>query len=152
MDFMHDHLSDDRTYRLFNVLDYFNREGFGIEVDFSLPALRVIRALEQIIESQGKPGALSCDKGPEYVSATLIAWAPSQGIRVDYMQPAKPQQNAYVERYNRTVRYDLLNQKLFNKLDEVRDSVTCWLWTYNHERPNMAIGGITSMQKLAMVA
>jgi putative transposase len=152
MDFMHDHLTDGRTYRLFNVLDDFNREGLGIEVDFSLPALRVIRALEQIIEWRGKPGALRCDNGPEYVSATLIAWAHSRGIRVDYIQPGKPQQNAYVERYNRTVRYDLLNQTLFNNLDEVRDSVTRWLWTYNHERPNMAIGGITPIQKLAMVA
>lgn len=152
MDFMHDHLSDGRAYRLFNVLDDFNREGLGIEVDFSLPALRVIRALEQIIEWRGQPKVLRCDNGPEYLSGTLTAWAQSRGIRIDYIQPGKPQQNAYVERYNRTVRYDWLNQSLFDELDEVRDSGTCWLWTYNHERPNMALGGITPMQKLAMVA
>lgn len=152
MDFMQDHLTDGRAYRLFNVLDDFNREGLGIEVDFSLPALRVIRALEQIIEWRGKPKALRCDNGPEYLSGALTTWAQSRGIRIDYIQPGKPQQNAYVERYNRTVRYDLLNQTLFNDLDEVREAATRWLWTYNHERPNMALGGITPMQKLAMVA
>ena len=71
MDFMHDSLEDGRSYRLFNVIDDFNREGLGIEVDFSLPAERVTRSLEQIIEWRGKPKALRCDSGPEYLSATL---------------------------------------------------------------------------------
>lgn len=149
MDFMHDQLSDGRAFRLFNVLDDFNREGLGIEVDFSLPTVRVIRSLEQIIEWRGQPNAIRCDNGPEYISDALTQWARQRGIRIDYIQPGKPQQNAYVERYNRTVRYDWLNQTLFNNIEEVQDAATRWLWTYNHERPNMANGGITPMQKLA---
>ena len=152
MDFMHDQLENGRTFRLLNVLDDFNREGLGIEVDFSLPAERVIRSLERIIEWRGKPEAIRCDNGPEYVSARLQLWADSQGIRLEYIQPGRPQQNAYVERYNRTVRYDWLNQYLFESIEEVQDYATRWLWTYNNERPNMGIGGITPMQKLRMAA
>ena len=75
MDFMHDNLGDGRQYRLFNVLDDFNREGLGIEVDLSLPSARVIRPLEQIIEWRGKPKAIRCDNGPEYLSGDLQEWA-----------------------------------------------------------------------------
>jgi putative transposase len=152
MDFMHDQLSDGRAFRLFNVLDDFNREGLGIDLDFSLPSARVIRALEQIIEWRGQPNVIRCDNGPEYISGALNQWAQQRGIRINYIQPGKPQQNAYVERYNRTVRYDWLSQTLFSSISEAQDSATRWLWTYNHERPNMAIGGITPMQKLAMAA
>jgi len=152
MDFMHDQLEDGRSYRLFNVLDDFNREGLAIEVDLSLPSARVIRTLEQIIEWRGKPKALRCDNGPEYISGILSAWALRRGIRLEYIQPGKPQQNAYIERYNRTVRYDWLAQYLFESIEQVQEFATRWLWSYNNERPNMAIGGITPKQKLAMVA
>ena len=152
MDFMHDQLSHGRSFRLFNVLDDFNREGLGIEVDLSLPSARVIRALGQIIEWRGKPKVIGCDNGPEYVSGTLLAWAQRHDIRIDYIQPGKPQQNAYVERYNRTVRYAWLVQTLFDTIEQVQDKATRWLWSYNHERPYMALGGITPMQKLALAA
>ena len=150
MDFMHDALEDGRPFRLFNVLDDFNREGLGIEADFSLPGDRVVRSLERIIEWRGKPKAIRCDNGPEYISTTVRQWAEEQSIRLEYIQPGKPQQNAYIERYNRTVRYAWLSQYLFSSIDEVRDFATRWLWSYNNERPNMALGGITPMQKLAM--
>lgn len=150
MDFMHDQLGDGRSFRAFNVIDDYNREGLGIEVDFSLPAARVIRALEQIIEWRGSPHALRCDNGPEYVSSSLATWAEKRGIGLQFIQPGKPQQNAYVERFNRTVRYDWLNQYIFVTIEEVQDAATTWLWTYNNERPNMAIGGITPKQKLAL--
>lgn len=152
MDFMHDNLDDGRQYRLFNVLDDFNREGLGIEVDLSLPSARVIRALDQIIEWRGRPKAIRCDNGPEYLSGALQGWSATKGIRIDYIQPGKPQQNAYVERFNRTVRYDWLSQTLFGSIEEVQDAATRWLWTYNNERPNMGLGGITPRQKLAMAA
>ncbi|WP_407639354.1 IS3 family transposase [Acidihalobacter yilgarnensis] len=152
MDFMHDSLQDGRPYRLFNVIDDYNREGLCIEADFSLPAERVVRALDRVIEWRGKPQAIRCDNGPEYVSTTLAAWAAKHGIALNFIQPGKPQQNAYIERYNRTVRYDWLNQYLFESIHEVQNFATRWLWTYNHERPNMALGGITPKQKLALVA
>ncbi len=152
MDFMHDALSDGRSFRLFNVLDDFNRQGLGIEVDLSLPSVRVIRSLERIIEWRGQPKVIRCDNGPEYISHALLAWAEKRGIRIEHIQPGKPQQNAYVERYNRTVRYGWLNQHLFKSIEQVQESATRWLWTYNHERPNMALGGITPMQRLALAA
>lgn len=152
MDFMHDQLSDGRSFRLFNVIDDYNREGLGMEVDFSLPSLRVTRVLDQIIQWRGRPSMIRCDNGPEYISQTLLSWAQNQGIRLEFIQPGKPQQNAYVERYNRTVRYDWLAQHLFDSVEEVQAFATHWLWSYNHERPNMALGGITPKQKLAMAA
>ena len=78
--------------------------------------------------------------------------ASRRGIQIEFIQPGKPQQNAYIEPYNRTVRYDWLAHYLFVSLDEVQDYATRWLWTYNHERPNMAIGGMTPKQKLALAA
>jgi len=152
MDFMHDQLADGRRYRLFNVIDDCNREGLGIEVDFSLPAERVIRALDQIIEWRGQPETIRCDNGPEYISELLKNWAEKHQIRLEFIQPGNPQQNAYIERYNRTVRYDWLAQFLFDSVEEVQEYATRWLWTYNHERPNMGLGGFTPIQKLAMVA
>lgn len=148
MDFMHDQLQNGRSYRLFNVIDDYNREGLAIDVDFSLPAARVIRALDQVIEWRGKPKQLRCDNGPEYISGLLASWAESQSIRIEFIQPGKPQQNAYIERYNRTVRYDWLGQYLFESIQQVQAYATRWLWSYNHERPNMALGGITPKQKL----
>lgn len=152
MDFMHDQLQDGRSIRLFNVIDDFNREGLTIEADFSLPSERVIRSLEQVIEWRGKPTAIRCDNGPEYISNKLQVWAKKHDIRLNYIQPGKPQQNAYIERYNRTVRYDWLCQHLFESIEEVQDFATTWLWAYNNERPNMGIGGITPMQKMKMAA
>src|SRR5450830_1021748 len=129
MDFMHDQLSDGRSIRLFNVIDDFNREGLGIDIDFSLPAARVIRSLDQIIEWRGKPMRIRCDNGPEYVSATLAAWAENRGVQINFIQPGQPQQNAYIERYNRTVRYDWLAHYLFESIDEIQEFATGWLWT-----------------------
>ncbi len=152
MDFMHDQLSNGRCIRLFNVIDDFNREGLAIDVDFSLPSERVIRSLDQIIAWRGAPGAIRCDNGPEYISATLQSWASKRGIKIEYIQPGNPQQNAYVERFNRTVRYEWLAQYLFNTIDEVQEFATNWLWNYNNERPHMALDGFTPKQRLAMAA
>ncbi len=148
MDFMHDQLSDGRPFRLFNVLDDFNREGLGIEADFSLPAVRVIRALDQIIEWRGKPKRLRCDNGPEFISQDLEAWTDKHDIQLEFIQPGNPQQNAYVERYNRTVRYSWLSQYIFESITEVQDYATKWLWFYNNERPNKANGGLPPKQML----
>jgi putative transposase len=151
MDFMHDQLSDGRSIRLFNVIDDFNREALAIDVDLSLPSERVIRSLNQIIEWRGKPLAIRSDNGPEYISKTFVDWAAQHNIRLDHIQPGNPQQNAYIERYNRTVRYDWLSHYLFESVSEVQNYATDWMWTYNHERPNMALGGITPKQKLALL-
>ncbi len=114
VDFMHDNLADGRSYRSLNVLDDFNREFLAAEVDLSLPASRVIRALDQIIEWRGKPCAIRSDNGPEFISKEPQEWAKTRSIAWWYTQPGNPQQNAYVERFNRTMRYELLNPNLFH--------------------------------------
>ena len=106
MDFMADQLGDGRAFRLLNVLDDFNREGLGIEVDVSLPVERVIRSLDRIIEWRGKPGAIRVDNGPKYIREKLKGWADKQEIRLQHIQPGQPQQNAHIERYHRTVRHE----------------------------------------------
>nr|WP_201279287.1 IS3 family transposase [Cedecea colo] len=152
MDFMHDQMSDGRSVRLLNVIDDFNREALAIEVDFSLPASRVVRTLAQRIEWKGKPAAIRCDNGTEYTGKLLMSWAERQNIVLHFIQPGKPQQNAYTERYNRTVRYDWLGQYLFSSLDELQDYATRWQWFYNHERPDMALNGYTPMQHIQHIA
>jgi putative transposase len=114
-----------------------------MEVDISLPASRVIRGLEQILEWRGKPVSIRCVNQLEYISGVLQAWAEKEEIALLYIQPDNPQQNAYMERYNRTVRCACLASNLFNDSDQVLEIATRWLWTYNNERPSMAFGGIT---------
>jgi len=152
MDFMADRLGNGRAFRLLNVMDDYNREGLGIEVDFSLSAERVIRSLNRIIEWRGKPESIRVDNGPEYVSQKLLEWAEKRNIKVQHIQPGKPQQNAYIERYNRTVRHEWLDQYIIETTKEAQHHATQWLWTYNNERPNMGIGGITPAQKLKLAA
>ena len=106
IDFMRDQLSNGRSIQLFNVIDDFNREGLGIEADFPLPSERIMRSLDQIIAWPGCPAVIRCDNGPETISAALQNWAKKRGVRLEYNQPVNPQQNAYVERFNRTVRYE----------------------------------------------
>jgi putative transposase len=149
MDFMSDTLSDGRVIRTFNVMDDFNREGLGIEVGLSLPSARVIRPLEQIMEWRGKPAAIRCDNGPEYISQQLIDWTNKQHITLLYIQPGKPAQNAYIERFNRTARHEWLDLHLFESVEHAQQLATQWLWTYNNERPHSAIGGIPPRQLLS---
>ena len=148
IDFMSDSLADGRTLRTFNVLDDYNREGLGIEVDLSLPSLRVIRSLEQVIEWRGQPNAIRLDNGPEYIAQALIDWANSRRITLMYIQPGKPTQNAYIGRFNRTVRHEWLDLHVFESVEQAQALATQWLWLYNNERPNTAIGGIPPRQLL----
>jgi putative transposase len=152
MDFMHDKLEDGRSLRLFNVIDDFNREALGIEVDFSLPSDRVIRSLKQIISWRGKPQVIHFDNEPENISALIQALARDWGIRFEYIQPGNPQQNAYVERFNRAVRYEWLSQYYWSSIEEVQEFATQWMYFYNRNRPHMALGGFTLKQHLTMAA
>ena len=142
MDFMSDALADGRAIRSLNVIDDYNREGLAVDVDLSMPSLRVIRTLEQIMEWRGKPAMIRCDNGPEYVSNQLVTWAIKHNITLMYIQPGKPTQNAYIERFNRTARHEWLDMHEFENVAHAQDVATKWLWTYNNERPNTAIGGV----------
>jgi len=88
----------------------------------------------------------------EYISSKLLIWAEKHGIVIQHIQPGQPQQNAYIERYNRTVRHEWLDQYIIETIEEAQDHATQWLWTYNNDRPNMGIGGITPAMKLKMAA
>ena len=158
MDFMHDQLDDGRSIRLLNVIDDFNREALVIEIDFSLPSERVIRVLDQVIAWRGKPQVIRsadlgfCHNEPEYISLKIQEWAKRRGIQLQYTRPGNPQQNAYVERFNRTLRYECLSPYSWATLDDVQTYATQWMWKYNHDRPHMALGGMTPKQRLAQAA
>jgi putative transposase len=149
VDFMHDNLTDGRTYRSLNVLDDFNRELLSNEIDFSLPTTRVTKALDNLIAWRGKPQVIRSDNGPEYISQAMKDWAQKMNIELWFIQPGKPQQNAFIERFNRTMRYELLHPNLFSSIQEVQDAATQWQYIYNYQRPSMALDGLTPAQKLA---
>ena len=142
MDFMSDSLKDGRSVRTFNVIDDFNRECLTIDVDLSMPTARVIRSLERVIEWRGKPKALRCDNGPEYISDDLKMWASEHQIKLLYIQPGKPTQNAYIERFNRTARQECLELHIFEDIEQAQLLATQWQWIYNNERPHSSIGGV----------
>ena len=139
LDFMSDALTDGRAYRTLNVIDDFNREGLAVEVDHSLPSGRVTRVLDQVAEERGYPRKLRSDNGPELVGKVMTAWAAEHGVELVPIQPGKPTQNAYIERFNRTFRGEVLDVYAFGDLDEVRDESTRWLHRYNHDRPHRAL-------------
>lgn len=145
IDFMSDSLVDGRKFRLLNVLDDFNREALAIEVDSSLPSLRVIRVLEQLISKRGKPANIRVDNGPEFISHKLQQWCEDNKITLQFIQPGKPMQNAYIERKNGSIRRELLNAYLFYSLNEVRLMCEQWREDYNGERPHKSLGYLSPL-------
>lgn len=135
IDFMSDSLTDGRKFRLLNIIDDFNRESLAVEVDTSLPSLRVGRVLERLVAQRGKPANIRCDNGPEFISHKLEQWCTDKKITLQFIQPGKPMQNAYIERKNGSMRRELLNAYLFNSLAEVRCLSEEWRLDYNEERP-----------------
>ncbi len=146
IDFMSDALMDGRKFRLFNVLDDYNRESLAIEVDTSLPSLRVQRVLNKLITERSKPTNIRVDNGPEFISHTLQQWCSDNQITLQYIQPGKPMQNAYIERKNGSIRRELLNTYLFQSLAEVRIMTQEWRHDYNHERPHKALGYLSPVK------
>jgi putative transposase len=150
MDFMSDSLFCGRRFRTFNVVDDFNREVLAIEIDLSLPALRVTRVLDRIAAWRGYPKKIRMDNGPEFISVTLASWAEDHGVALEFIKPGKPTQNSYVERFNRTYRDEILNMYAFNTLAEVRDITDRWIKEYNEERPHGSLGDLTPSEYLAI--
>ena len=147
MDFMSDSLWDGRTFRTFNVMDDCTKEALGIEIDLSLPAERVIRKLDQIMEFRGLPNQIRCDNGPEFTSRALQDWAKQSGIHLEYIQPGKPTQYAYIERFNRTYRESVLDMYVFETLEQVRYESEVWRDRYNERRPHRSLQGSTPGEK-----
>ncbi len=142
LDFMHDTLYNGRRFRTLNVMDEGVREALGIEIDTSLPAERVVRFLKQLKDWYGLPEAIRCDNGPEFISSTFAGWCEENDVAIWYIQPGKPNQNAYIERFNRTYREEVLSAYLFEDLDQVREITWEWMQMYNEERPHDALGKI----------
>ena len=149
LDFMSDSLTDGRTFRTLNVIDDFNRESLGIEIDHSLPSARVVRLLERIAEEKGYPKQLRSDNGPEFIAEPLRRWADDNHVYLSFIKPGKPTQNAYVERFNRTYRQDVLDMYCFRNIEEAQEHTTRWRYHYNSERPHKALNGQSPWQYLA---
>jgi putative transposase len=146
LDFMSDGLVDGRKFRLLNVIDDFNRESLAIEADTSLPSLRVIRVLERLLKQQGKPANIRVDNGPEFILHKLEQWCEEKKITLQFIQPGRPMQNAYIERKNGSIRRELLTAYLFYSLSEVRVMCEEWRKDYNGERPHKALGYLSPVR------
>lgn len=146
MDFMHDTLMNGRKFRVLNIIDDFNREALKIEPYFSISAQKVIAILERAILEKGKPKVIRVDNGPEFLSLALHEWCISQGIILQFIQPGKPMQNGYVERFNRSYRQDVLDSNLFANLMEVKIASDEFEEDYNHHRPHESLGNISPAQ------
>ena len=141
IDFMSDSLSNGRKFRTFNVIDDFNREALTIEVDTSLPSARIIRSLEIIADERGFPKYIRSDNGPEFISHEFRRFCCSHRIRHRRIEPGKPQQNSYIERFNRSYREDILDMYAFKNLRQVRDLTSEWVVEYNYDRGHDSLGG-----------
>jgi putative transposase len=148
VDFMSDSLWDGRKFRLLNIVDDFNREILSMEADLSIPALRLIRVLEYLREFRGLPEMIRVDNGPEFISHKLEDWCKENKVRLVFIQPGKPMQNAYIERCNGSIRRELLNAYVFRTLSEVRQKSEEWMQDYNHHRPHQALNFRTPVELL----
>jgi putative transposase len=146
LDFMHDSLANGRPIRTLNILDEFNREALWIEVHTSIPSARVTRVLEMLALWRGYPQQLRSDNGPEFISRTMQAWAEEHQVLLAFIQPGKPAQNAFMERFNRTYREEVLDAYLFHSIEEVQALTQEWLEEHNAIRPHEALGGLPPYQ------
>lgn len=146
LDFMSDSLWNGRRFRLLNIIDDFNREVLAIETDTSLPALRVIRVLEKLLATRGKPEMIRVDNGPEFISDKLDAWCKNNKVTLVFIQPGKPMQNAYIERLNGSLRRELLNAYVFKSISEVKQLVNEWVEDYNFHRPHDSLNNKTPVE------
>jgi len=146
IDFMSDALWSGRRFRTFNVVDDFNREALGIEIDLNLPAARVIRTLDRIAAWRGYPDKMRMDNGPEFIATSLADWAQQHGVLLDFIQPGRPMQNGFIERFNRSYREGVLDMYVFKTLDEVRERTEIWMTDYNEQLPHDSLGDLTPVE------
>ena len=143
MDFMSDQLANGRRIRTLNIVDDHTRECLAIEVDSSLSGHRVCRVLDRLVAERGHPKRLITDNGPEFTSKVLDRWAYEHCVELQFIQPGKPVQNAFVESFNGTMRNECLNEHWFLDLDDAKELIEAWRIDYNTERPHSSLGGMT---------
>ena len=151
LDFMQDSFITGRSFRVFHALDDFNRELLATEIDTSLPSARVTRVLDQIAQWRGYPETVRVDNGPEFISRNMEKWAKAHNVLIDFIEPGKPAQNAYIERFNRTYREDILDLYLFRNLTEVIDISSEWFYEYNEDRPHESLDNMTPYEYLEQI-
>lgn len=149
MDFMSDSLADGRSIRALTVIDHFNLECKGIRIHYSMPAKRVIEILEELFEIHGKPQRIRTDNGPEFISKPFQLWLKEKEIEWVRIQPGKPQQNAIIERFNRTVREDLFDAHLLFNLEHAEELNRQFIHDYNYNRPHESLGDQTPIEYAA---
>jgi len=149
LDYMSDALMHGKRFRTANVIDDCNREGIGILASTSLPATRITRWLDNIALWRGYPKSIRVDNGPENIARHFQQWAKQHGITIKYIQPGKPAQNGYIERFNRSYREAILDSYLFADIHEVQQLTDDWLTHYNNERPHEALRNMTPRQYAA---
>jgi putative transposase len=142
LDFVSDALYDRRRFRVMTLIDEGNREAVALEIGISMPAARVSRVLADVVALHGRPDAIRVDNGPEFVSDVFVEWCATRGVGIHDIQPGKPGRNAYIERFNRTYRQEVLDAYLFESIEEVRAVSEHWLLTYNHGRPHDSLGKV----------
>ena len=152
MDFTHDNLASGRKFRTLNLMDGFTRESPRIEVDTSLPGLRVVRVLEEVAQQRGYPEAIQVDNGPEFISRVVDQWAFEHGVELHFIEPGKPTQNAFIESFNGKFRDECLNENWFLTLQEAREKTEAWRRDYNQARPHSALGYQTPEEFAARAA
>ena len=150
IDFMSDALWCGRTFRTFNMVDDFNREALAIEVDLSLPAERIIRVLDRVAAWRGYPAKIRMDNGPELTSIKMAEWAEDHNVELEFIRPGKPTQNAFIERFNRTYRNEVLDLYVFKTLSEVKETTRKWIEEYNYERPHDSLKDLTPVEYATM--
>lgn len=143
MDFVSDGLADGRRLRCLTIVDDCTRESLAIEVDTSLTGKRVVAVLDRLIEQRGAPQSITVDHGPEFEGQALDAWAYRHAIRLAFIRPGKPVENAYIESFNGRFRDECLNEHWFVTMDHARRLIERWRIEYNTERPHSSLGHMT---------
>jgi putative transposase len=146
MDFVSDQLANGRRIRCLTVMDHFTREGLAIEINTSLPARRVIAVLERLAAVRRLPELIVVDNGPEFISKELDAWAYSRGVKLHFIRPGKPVDNAYCESFNGRFRDEFLNEHWFIDLPDAVEKAEAWRVDYNQVRPHSALRYLTPME------
>ncbi len=146
MDYTHDELASGGKFRTLNLMDGYTREALAIEVDTSLPGLRVVRVLERLRERRGTPTAIQVDNGTEFTSRVVDQWAHQHGVALHFIERGKPTQNAFIESFNGKFRDECLNQNWFTDLADARRIIEAWRVDYNTVRPHSALGYQTPVE------
>jgi putative transposase len=147
-DFVHDRYHDSEPLRCLTVKDEATGYCLAIKVARHLQHQHVKALLHELITRYGRPRAIRSDNGPEFLGEAFVDWCKAHGILIDYIEPGKPNQNAYIERFNRTYRDEVLDTWLFRDLDEVRELSWAWMLEYNEERDHDGLGGMTPAEAL----